>query len=150
IAGLETTAPVSSGELVEGNKSEDSDKKSADESLPKPKSAAESSPGDRRTGKAARSTAKDAPKKPFTCADATKQGADCVGRKVAWVGKWKSSQSATVEKQKGSEHFFYTQTPDGGFSFDYPFIAEDPRPLDSPKQAGGIREYFDRKWGPSR
>src|SRR5262249_57714322 len=63
---------------------------------------------------------------------------------------WKSSQGATVEKQKGSEHFFYTQTPDGGFSFDYPFIAEDPKPLDSPKQAGGIREYFDRKWGPSR
>jgi len=149
-ASLETTAPVSSGDLVEGNKSENSDEKPADDSLPKSKSAADSGPGDRKTSKAARPNNKDKAKKTLTCIEATKQGVDCVGERVTWVGKWKSSQSATVERQKGSQHFFYTQTPDGGFTFDYPFIAEEPKPLELAKRPQDIRPLHEMKWGPSR
>jgi hypothetical protein len=86
------------------------------------------------------------PKKPLTCMEATKLGADSVGRRVTWIGQWTHSQS----KGKGEKHIFYTQGPGGEFSFDYPFEAEDPKPLDHAQNGENVKEYFDSKWGPSR
>src|SRR5712692_2556191 len=65
---------------------------------------------------------KSAPKKPFTCAEATKLGDDCVGRRVNWVGQWTNSQSTRIGNKEGSQHLFNTRGPKGDFSFDYPFI----------------------------
>jgi len=87
--------------------------------------------------------------KPFTCADATKQGRDCIGQRVAWTGKWHLSQSATIDRQKGAQHIFYSPGSNGVFSFEYPFIAEEPKPLELAKKGESIRENHARKWGPT-
>jgi hypothetical protein len=148
-SGLQTAPTGSSDDQRDGNQSDASDKKSSDDSSPNAEIVRDSGKGDRKTGKAARPNNKDKAKKTLTCIEATKQGVDCVGERVTWVGKWKSSQSATVENQKGSQHFFYTQSPQGGFTFDYPFIAEEPKPLELAKRPQDILPLRDKKWGPS-
>ena len=88
---------------------------------------------------------KATPKKSLTCVEATKLGADSVGKRVTWVGKWTHSQSSG----KGEKHIFYTQGPSGEFSFDDPFEAVDPRPRDPGRNGESMTSFFDRKWGPS-
>ena len=85
-----------------------------------------------------------------TCADATKLGEACVGRRVTWYGQWTNSTSATVKGKKGAMHVFNTVGPDGDYSFAFPFIAEDTNPLQTVPRGQDVRAHFDAKWGPSR
>jgi hypothetical protein len=117
-------------------------KPASDDPQPKPETAKNSSTPSKR----AAPQPKEAPKKPLTCVEATKLGPDCVGRRVTWVGQWTHSQSSG----KGSKHIFNSQSPTGQFSFDCPFEAEDPKPLDRGQKGENVAEYFDKKWGPSR
>jgi hypothetical protein len=103
-----------------------------------------------RTAKDGPKKPKDGPKKPYTCADATKSGNDCVSRRVTWVGEWTHSQSAMVNRKMGASHIFNTVGPAGAFSFDYPFIAEDPHPLPSVPRGMNMHDHFNAKWGPTR
>ncbi|HEV3261515.1 MAG TPA: hypothetical protein VG013_31985 [Gemmataceae bacterium] len=76
------------------------------------------------------------PRKPVTCAEATRLGKDCIGQRVTWVGKWIHSESAQYDQTKGSWHIFETRAgPQDRFSSDYPFVAEDPNPL-APRPKG--------------
>jgi hypothetical protein len=88
--------------------------------------------------------------RPLTCLEATKMGRDCIGERVTWVGKWTNSQSAAVGRGNGSKHLFNSQGAQGNFSFDYPFVAEDPKPLPTIGKGQDIRAAFDQRWGPSR
>jgi hypothetical protein len=68
------------------------------------------------------------PEEPLTRADLARRGGG-VGRRVTWVGERMASQSARVGKQEGTRHVFKGQGPRGEFTFDLPFIAEEPTPL---------------------
>jgi hypothetical protein len=69
------------------------------------------------------------PEKPLTRAQVAELGGDCIGRRVSWVAvKW-LSQSTKIGKQEGTQHIFRTQDAQGEFTFDLPFIAEEPKPL---------------------
>jgi hypothetical protein len=92
----------------------------------------------------------DDPAKPLTCKEATRLGDGCIGRRVTWRGKWTHSQNATVGQQKGSEHVFNTPGPKGEFSFDYPFVVEEPTPLPAVVKGQNVRTPVDQKWGPTR
>ncbi|MFL5241768.1 MAG: hypothetical protein ACJ8FY_06645 [Gemmataceae bacterium] len=92
-------------------------------------------------------TAKKIASRPFTCADAYREGRECIGRRVTWAGKRRLSQSARIDKKEGTQHIFYTQGPKGEFSFDFPFIAEDSKamgPILSPKE---MKEQRKKQWG---
>ena len=62
----------------------------------------------------------------------------------------KLSQSATVGRKQGSKHLFDTDGSQGVFSFDYPFVAEDPNPLQSVGKGQNVKEVFDQRWGSTR
>jgi hypothetical protein len=128
------------GKLAE-NVSRDVVKPTGDDPQPKPETA-KNSPA---LAKRPTQPPKEPPKKPLTCVEATKLGADSVGKRVTWVGQWTHSQS----KGKGEKHIFYTQGPSGEFSFDYPFEAEDPTPRDPGRNGESLTSFLDRKWGPS-
>src|SRR5579864_295480 len=99
-----------------------------------------------KTAKNSAPASKTRANRPLTCMEATKLGTDSVGKRVTWVGKWTHSQSSG----KGSKHTFDTQGPDGDFTFDYPFEAEDPKPLDRGQSGENVRERLDRTWGTAR
>lgn len=92
----------------------------------------------------------DDPTKPLTCKEATKLGEGCIGRSVTWRGKWTHSKDTTIGQQKGSEHLFNTPGPKGDFSFDYPFLVEEPTPLSAVVKGQNVKARVDQKWGPTR
>ena len=140
-ADLPAVGPVQLDGEPANKASDDVAKPAGSDPQPKPESAKNSSTPTRR----ATQPPKEAPKKPLTCVEATKLGADSVGKRVTWVGRWTASQS----KGKGEKHIFYTQGLSGEFSFDYPFEAEDPTPRDPGRNGESMTSFFDRKWGPS-
>jgi hypothetical protein len=89
-------------------------------------------------------------REPLTCAEASRIGDRCIGERVTWVGKWIHSQSARVGHEKGSQHIFNTQGPQGDYSFDCPFIAEDPNPLERAAKGQNVKERHDKRWGSTR
>jgi hypothetical protein len=141
-ADLPSSGPVQLDGASADNASGDATKPAGDNPQPNLEPAKTYSAPAKRPAK----PPKETPKKPLTCVEATKLGADSVGKRVTWVGKWTHSQSSG----NGEKHTFDTQGPSGEFSFDYPFEAEDPRPRDQGRNGESITSYFDRKWGPSR
>jgi hypothetical protein len=65
---------------------------------------------------------------PLTRADVNKYGERCIGQRVRWTGKWKSSQLIEHGRKQGSQHFFFGEGPHGDYIFDRVFIAEEPEP----------------------
>ena len=97
-------------------------------------------------------TARPAPRRvdppaPLTAAEATRMGKSCVGQRVTWVGKWTHSQSSGTN---GSKHIFETQGSEGSFSFDFPFVTVDAKPLEKLAKGQNVSEHFDELWGPTR
>jgi hypothetical protein len=140
---LPSAGPANLGNEVVDHANGDEGNALPDETSPKTTTAAA------KTSKGAAPAAKSNPRRPLTCMEATKLGADCVGKRVTWVGKWTHSQSTTINRQEASQHIFYTPDAGGTFTFDYPFIAEDPKPLGHAQKGENIKEYFNRKWGSS-
>lgn len=87
------------------------------------------------------------PRKPLTPAEASRLGEECIGQRVTWTGKWISTQSAPVGRQKGTQHIFETPGDSGAFSFDHPFIAEDPTPWQPAVKGENLTERKQRRWG---
>lgn len=86
--------------------------------------------------------AKERPATPLTCAEATKLGADSVGRRVSWVGERNISESATINRAKGTRHVFSSLGPTGAYSFDHPFVVEDPTPYQRPATPGQKPRHY--------
>jgi hypothetical protein len=143
-----TTTPQALTDAHQDDKAtNDAAKDIADDPTATSKTKTKTSKENAKPAKTVRTTPTD--KKPITCAEATKQGSECVGQRVTWVAKWTLSQSAPVDRQKGAQHIFYTQGPNGDYTFDYPFVAEDPKPLELSKKGEDIRADHARKWGPT-
>ncbi len=85
---------------------------------------------------------------PLSAAEVARFGAGCVGARVTWIGKWIHSQSSG--KASNAQHIFESAGGGGDFSFDFPFIVADSKPLDRPVKGSNIKEFHDRRWGPTR
>jgi hypothetical protein len=80
------------------------------------------------------------PRKPLTRAEVSNEGSFYVGERVTWVAQWKLTHSTLIDKKEGTQYIFDGQGPQGEFTFDFPFIAEEPTPM---KQSSGERVIQD-------
>jgi hypothetical protein len=126
----------SNEEIARSPRSNDGDQaKGADEGK------AEQESRDQEPKKAPKKKPADAiARKPLTRAEVSNEGSFYVGERVAWVGEWKLTHSTLINKKEGTQYIFDGQGPLGEFSFDFPFIAEEPTPM---KQSAGERVIRD-------
>jgi hypothetical protein len=89
-------------------------------------------------------TADAKPRKPLTRAEVANEGSFYVGERVTWVAEWKLTQSTLIAKKEGTQHVFDGQGPQGEFSFDFPFIAEEPTPVKQSPGRNVIQELVKR------
>jgi hypothetical protein len=80
------------------------------------------------------------PRKPLTRAEVSNEGSFYIGERVTWVAEWKLTHSTLINKKEGTQYIFDGQGPQGEFSFDFPFIAEEPTSM---KQSPGERVIQD-------